>query len=141
MERIEWKAEYSVGVPELDAQHKELIELINRLTEAGNRTAVIADVLAALDRYVKEHFRLEEQMMRTCGYEHEAEHEVQHRVFEEWLLSIKLTYGFSASTEAFSATVNAFLRNWLINHILKSDMAYKPVLARRRQQDLANNGA
>jgi hypothetical protein len=35
MELIEWKEEYSVGVPELDEQHKGLVMLINRLTREG----------------------------------------------------------------------------------------------------------
>ena len=76
---------------------------------------MIANVLAALDRYVEEHFRLEEQMMRT--------------------------YGFFASTAAFSFTVNPFLRNRLINTIQKPDMADTPLRPGRRQRGVANNGA
>jgi hemerythrin len=131
MELIIWKDEYSVGVPEFDEQHMGLIDLINRLAQEGQKAGMVETVLDALDRYVKEHFRAEEALMRAHKYEGLEEHRMQHEVFEEWLNAVKLTYGFTASTDVFAETVNAFLRNWLINHILKTDMDYKGVLSKR----------
>jgi hemerythrin-like metal-binding protein len=131
MELIQWKEEYSVGVPEFDEQHKGLVMLINQLTEAGHRPARIKSTLDALDRYVKEHFRAEEALMTSRRYENLDEHRKQHQAFEEWLQAVKVVYNFSTSPDFFADTVNTFLRHWLINHILKTDMAYKPVLARR----------
>ena len=131
MEPIQWKEEYSVGVPELDEQHKGLVMLINRLTEAGHRPERIKSALAALDRYTKEHFRAEEALMSSRHYEDLDEHRKQHQAFEEWLQAVKMVYNFSSSPDFFADTVSTFLRNWLVNHILKTDMAYKPVLAKR----------
>ena len=131
MELIVWKDEYSVGVAEFDEQHQGLIALINRLTEEGQRAGTIEGVLDALDRYVKEHFRAEEALMHAHQYEGLEEHRTQHEVFEEWLGAVKQTYRFTADGDVFAETVNAFLRNWLINHILRTDMDYKPVLAKR----------
>jgi hemerythrin len=131
MELIVWKDEYSVGVAEFDEQHQGLIALINRLTEEGQRAGTIEGVLDALDRYVKEHFRAEEALMHAHQYEGLEEHRTQHKVFEEWLSAVKQTYRFTADGDVFAETVNAFLRNWLINHILRTDMDYKPVLAKR----------
>lgn len=131
MELIVWKDEYSVGVAEFDEQHQGLIALINRLTEEGQRAGTIEGVLDALDRYVKEHFRAEEALMHAHQYEGLEEHRTQHEVFEEWLSAVKQTYRFTADGDVFGETVNAFLRNWLINHILRTDMDYKPVLAKR----------
>ena len=129
--RIQWKDDYSVGVPELDEQHKGLINLINRLTEEGHRSSVVGDTLDALDRYAREHFGTEEALLRDCGDQHLEEHAKQHRAFEEWLDAIKQIYRFATTPDPFADTVNAFLRNWLINHILKTDMAYKPLVAGR----------
>ena len=131
MELIQWQEEYSVGVPEFDEQHKGLVMLINRLTEAGHRPERITSALDALDRYAKEHFRAEEALMTSRSYENFDEHRKQHHAFEEWLQAVKVVYNFSSSPDYFADTVNTFLRNWLINHILKTDMAYKPVLAKR----------
>jgi hemerythrin len=131
MELIQWQEEYSVGVPEFDEQHKGLVMLINRLTEAGHRPERIKSALDALDRYAKEHFRAEEALMTSRCYESFDEHRKQHQAFEEWLQAVKMVYNFSTSTDYFADTVNTFLRNWLINHVLKTDMAYKSVFAKR----------
>ena len=130
MELIEWRDEYSVGVPEMDQQHKGLIALINRLTEEEHSTGMIAYVFDALDQYVKEHFRAEEALMRAAGYGDLKQHKKQHRDFEGWLRAVKQSHAAGASTFMLAETVNDFLRKWLIDHILKTDMAYKPVLAK-----------
>jgi hemerythrin len=128
---MELMEEYSVGVAELDEQHKGLVMLINRLTEAGYRPERMKNALDALDRYAKDHFRAEEALMTSRHYENLDEHRKQHQAFEEWLQAVKVVYNFSTSPDFFPDTVNTFLRNWLVNHILKTDMAYKPVLAKR----------
>ena len=131
MELIQWRDEYSVGVPEMDEQHKGLIALINRLTEEEHATGMIAYVFDALDQYVKEHFRAEEALMRAAGYEDLKQHKKQHRDFEGWLRAVKQSHAAGASTFMLAETVNDFLRDWLINHIHKTDMAYKPVLGKQ----------
>lgn len=131
MEPIQWSDAYSVGVPELDEQHKGLIALINRLSEEGHRSRLIAETLDALDRYAREHFGAEEALLRRLDDQHLEEHQRQHRAFEEWLDASKQVYRFSATLDPFADTINAFLRNWLINHILKTDMAYKPLVTGR----------
>jgi len=127
MDLIQWTDEYSVGVPELDKQHKALVDLINRLATEGHRPRVIPVVLDELDRYAKDHFRVEEAFVRATRPQDLEEHQRQHRAFEEWLHAAREVYRFSnTAPDPFVVTLNSFLRNWLINHILKTDMAYKP---------------
>ncbi|OMH33587.1 bacteriohemerythrin [Motiliproteus sp. MSK22-1] len=129
MELIEWKDEYSVGVPLLDDQHKQLVSLINQLTKAQSSGGMINYVLDELDHYVKEHFRAEEKLLKKAGYADFKAHKDQHRAFEDWLRAVRQSFGIGGSSSHLLAdSINAYLRNWLINHILKSDMAYKPTL-------------
>tara|TARA_R110002095_G_scaffold14856_11_gene18715 strand:+ start:137 stop:535 length:399 start_codon:yes stop_codon:yes gene_type:complete len=131
MELIEWKEEYSVGHPLLDQQHQGLIQLINQLTKAADSGGMIAYIFDELDHYVKEHFRFEEQLLRQAGYAEFEAHKAQHRAFEQWLRAVRQSFSVGGQSALLLAeSVNAYLRGWLINHILKSDMDYKSVLAR-----------
>lgn len=129
MELIEWKSEYSVGHPVLDKQHRGLVQLINQLTEAAASGGMIAYVFDELDHYVKEHFRFEETLLRQANFGDYEAHKAQHRVFEQWLRAVRQSFSVGGlSAPLLAESVNAYLRSWLINHILKSDMEYKSVL-------------
>jgi len=129
MDLIEWKAEYSVGDPALDRQHQVLIQLINKLTQEVATGGMITYVFDELDHYVKEHFRYEEKLLRQADYQDYQAHKAQHRVFEQWLRAVRQSFCVGGLSGLLLAeSVDAYLRSWLIHHILKSDMEYKSVL-------------
>lgn len=126
MEQIEWKDDYNIGIDEIDRQHQQLVALINRLAQAEDEGGMIAYVFDDLDLYVKEHFRAEEELLRKNGYADFQAHKEEHRTFEEWLGAVRQSFNLGGSSAHLIAqSMNAYLRNWLINHILESDMAYR----------------
>lgn len=126
MAYLQWRSEYSVGNDQLDAQHKVLIELINRLQDIEEQGGQLETVFKKLDWYVAIHFRDEERLMKAANLNSLSPHIEEHREFSAWLKSVKAVYGSSGSNAHYIAgTVNQYLRSWLLNHILKSDMAYK----------------
>jgi hemerythrin-like metal-binding protein len=130
MDLIVWKDEYSVGHAVLDKQHRGLVQVINQLTKEAATGGMIAYVFDELDHYVKEHFRFEEKLLRQASYAEFEAHKAQHRVFEQWLRAVRQSLSVGGlSAPLLADSVNAYLRNWLINHILKSDMDYKSVLS------------
>lgn len=129
MEIIEWKEEYNLGIPQIDKQHQQLVTLINRLTKAEIEGGMITYVFDDLDNYVKEHFRAEEELLRAFEYEDFEAHKEEHRTFEGWLSAVRQSFNLGGSSSHLIAeSMNAYLRNWLINHILESDMAYRDTL-------------
>ena len=71
MESMRWKNEMSVGLKEMDDDHRFLIRVINRLGESvanPEDTDVIRECLASLRNYAEFHFAREEAVMRTCSY-------------------------------------------------------------------------
>lgn len=79
---LAWKTEYALGIPGVDNEHRELMDLINRLhaqlLEPGAGTSVM-DFLGELFAKISSHFALEEKLMRDRRYAdfpaHKADHE------------------------------------------------------------------
>jgi len=132
MDTINWKNEFSVGVAEMDAQHKKLLGMINRLiSEQKSLTdpETIAELLTGMTDYAQEHFRAEEYLMAENGYELKNMQELQHKRFIE-----KTEEFMNVSDIGPNILSNAllnYLSSWLIEHILKEDMKYKEFFRNR----------
>ena len=135
MTYMTWTDKMSVGVPELDEDHKGLIHIINQLAEnAGEETrySVVRQCIFALMRYAETHFAREEQVMASCGFPGLEVHQGEHHTF---LADIKAAATrFEEQPDKLAAMVNdellSYLKNWLNHHILIEDMAYRPFAER-----------
>lgn len=95
MPLIEWKDEYSVGVPDVDAEHRDLIELINTLYESMQAHDGRPDVMEFLGEiYVRiaSHFALEELIMRRHEYDEYRDHKRDHEQLLEEIRDIMDNY-------------------------------------------------
>jgi hemerythrin len=124
-EKIEWSDEFSVGIQEIDEQHKVLINILNELSEAIEErrgTAVRNGIMERLVEYTRIHFTVEESLMRLLGYPQYEQHKHEH----EMLLSQTTEFLVKINNEDVSTyELVFFLRSWLLNHILGSDKAYE----------------
>ena len=67
MEKITWSDKFSVGVLELDEQHKKIIELINELDVNMNlspRSEKLHNILGRIIIYAQKHLDFEESLLR-----------------------------------------------------------------------------
>lgn len=119
---IEWIPEFHLGISDLDAQHRVLLDLIN--TVAG---AVFADnpeaTKAAMTRLLSSsiaHFDFEEELMRRAAYPGRDLHREQH---SELLASMqRLQIDLSNRRYAINRTRTLhFLRDWFSIHIVRTD--------------------
>jgi hemerythrin len=124
---IEWSDDLSVGIQEIDEQHKVLVGLVNDMHRAihehhGSETA--KGILDRLGDYTRIHFAVEESLMRIFDYPGYDEHKKQH---EELIAQLK---GYQAKvangTVKISFELLHFLKLWLSQHILESDKNYGP---------------
>ena len=126
-----WADEMSVGIAEVDEQHKTLVGILNRLFSAvvsRESHEVTAEILDTLVDYSNTHFGLEEKLMQEAGYDpvEFAAHLREHRAFIEKIGSVAekhLAEGKSVSFEIIS-----FLKRWLRDHILVTDRKYASAL-------------
>jgi len=130
MALMQWSEKMSVGVPELDADHKELIRIINQLaadTSDRSRRSAVRQSLFALLRYAEFHFAREEKVMAACGFLGIEEHKRAHRGFVARIraLSHKFDNDPEGSAEIVNGDLLYFLHDWLNHHILIEDKAYR----------------
>ncbi|OHD55532.1 MAG: hemerythrin [Spirochaetes bacterium GWF1_51_8] len=120
-----WSGYLSVGIEQIDTQHKHLIDLINALYDAmskGQGKAAMENTLDELAKYTVEHFSAEESLMQKYGYSGYQTHKAEHETFVQKVVDFKK--GFEAGKILLSIEVMNFLRDWTVNHIADTDKAY-----------------
>ena len=79
-----WNDSYSVGMAEIDAQHKQLFAMIGELNDAmkqGKSKDVLGTTLQRLHDYTVKHFSYEQSVLQQKGYGDYASHKAIHDEF------------------------------------------------------------
>ena len=122
----EWKDYYSVGDESLDAQHRQIIGMINEVWAAvqkgGDRRAVTS-VLDRLVLYTLAHFKHEERIMLECEYPEVVQHKALHDTIRRKTLALRDNASLLTSRDVLQ-----FLKEWWIDHIQGEDKKYAPYL-------------
>jgi hemerythrin len=125
-----WTQQMSVGMAQIDKEHQGLFDIINQLHTAmlgGRGNEALRPVLAHLVEYTKFHFGHEVELLRMHGYPGLADHLKLHEMFRAKVG--ELDAQVKAGTLALSVSVLDFLRDWLVNHIVGTDMQYKDFMS------------
>lgn len=122
---IEWEDSSSVGVKEIDEQHKAIISIINelfdRMHDIKDKTA-LPETIARLKSYAESHFANEEKYFDLYDYEDKERHKNSHRAYERQIA--KYEEDFKNSKDFLSFEILDFLENWWLNHIRTEDKKY-----------------
>jgi hemerythrin len=124
MSKIEWSDSLSVGVELIDEQHKMLIQRLSDLSSAFRMGMEQNKVIKTLDfmiDYTDFHFSTEEKVMAENDYPGLEEQKEQHEEFKGTLNNILEDYREEGTTPAIATSINVFLLNWLMKHIMGSD--------------------
>jgi hemerythrin len=143
----EWSDEFSIGIEEINQEHRRLLDLLNELhdaVDAGSAREVLGKVLDELMRYVVYHFSHEEELFQRTNYPGAERHIRQHRDLTATAKKVYDDFQTSAS-ETLPRQVLDFLKNWLVEHIMGSDRAFgvyfNACLAKPSPQALAAGAA
>ena len=125
-----WTEEMSVGVKELDDDHKQLIGMLNvaqeTLSSARSREA-LEEVLDRLVEVTKVHFAHEETLFDRTGFPgaeaHRREHDLMLAAALQWQAHFK-----SGCPPFLSEEDLGGFESWLDNHIEGADLLYGPHL-------------
>jgi hemerythrin len=123
--KLQWTQELSVGVAEIDNQHKELFERINNLDSAmkqGTAKEEVIRLIEFLDNYVIIHFGAEEKYMIDYNYTGYALHKTKHDWFKKEFSDIRIRLDAEGITPDVIMLSNNLLITWFSNHIRNIDM-------------------
>lgn len=127
-----WREQLSVGNNVIDGDHKYLIEIINEVEQSlkAKDKGKLAATLDKLAKYSQVHFDREERIARAAGYTQVPNLSQTHQALAHKLEQMTGEIdglGQTWSAEAI-AQFTGFLRDWLLDHVIKEDLLMKPVL-------------
>lgn len=123
MPLLPWSEKFELGIPAVDHEHRELVDLINELHEKLGRAPAKDEVMGFLEEInarIHAHFALEEKVMRGMRYIELDAHKHDH---EELLDGI---HDIMDRTEAgdfvdLEAELGPQLKAWFGNHFATKD--------------------
>ncbi len=135
MSRFHWRETLRLGHPVVDGQHLELITRVNLFqaaVEAGEGQARLVELFDELDRYAREHFRLEERLMEQDRYPGLNVHRSEHARFSATVAGFRLR--LLRGEAGLPAVVLRHLEEWLIRHVAEVDTAMVEFLRAARRK-------
>jgi len=124
---IIWTTTFEMGDDTVDAEHKQFIEIVNRLTASIRDNAEISTIAALCDEVVshsESHFRSEEAAMARYGYENLEAHRRDH---ERLLADIARASRALRHSADRTMIVNQAMtiKELLLRHLFRRDVQYK----------------
>ena len=121
-----WNARFEIGVHAIDLDHKLAFQTLDALLRAlreGAAASALEDTINVLRAYADEHFRREEELMRTVRFPELPAHVAAHDAFR------RKTFEFEISRRRSSlaaSEVVRYLMEWLPDHIGNADTKIIP---------------
>lgn len=130
IQEIKWENRFNTGYKRVDDQHKELVNILNKLyilvmskdISKEDIEEELNNILKETVDYVAYHFSTEEAIMKAIDYSKFKQHVVKHRNFTNKVLEEVNNYKNGKEIDIKGFTL--FLRDWLFNHILVEDKVF-----------------
>lgn len=133
---FEWDTNLSIGIEEIDNQHKELIKRLDELAQSIMQKKgkdKIGKMLKFMSDYGKLHFSSEEDYMAKNNYPDLDFHQKQHEKFKTTTEKLINELKSEKDMESFASSVQRYLIDWLILHIKTTDQNLGEFLAENQK--------
>lgn len=123
MSKIVWSEKLAIGVPLIDEQHRQIIDLINTLQENIERGELTRaeQTLSALVEHKIAHCAYEETLLQKSGFPFLKPHKKAHHDYIEECRAYmqRMQQGDYILPKALS-----FIKPWMVRHIRGEDQDY-----------------
>jgi hemerythrin len=120
---IVWRKEFETGIADVDHEHRELVDLINRLhgeIEGGADRRKVHEFLGEVFAKIAAHFALEESLMRKHRYDAYPEHKAEHENLLDALRDI-MDDAEADDSAAYRQRLPGLVQDWFVNHFKSKD--------------------
>ncbi|SBW11093.1 Methyl-accepting chemotaxis protein [uncultured Alphaproteobacteria bacterium] len=127
-----WNREIETGVPQIDDDHRRLVELMNRTHAQMAQGQVPVDAAAVLNAFaelMESHFVREEELMNASTFPHAAAHQRMHRAMLDQLADLRRMV--DRKDAAAAREIMKHLAAYLRNHMSEADLAMAAHVKRR----------
>lgn len=122
---ITWREDLSVGVAQIDDQHKELLTRFDQLLvscKQGKGRDEVMHLMDFLDEYVISHFGDEEDLQKKSDFPDYVAHRREHEAFIGRIAELKKRMRADGGIQIdIVLDTNKLLLDWLIQHISVRD--------------------
>jgi hemerythrin-like metal-binding protein len=125
---IPWLERYEVGVAVIDGQHREMLELVNRLLAdlgEGREREALVETLRELVRATEHNIATEERLMQEHGLS-----PLHHADAHTRLLEAIRRFDLRLDPDGLAGSAS-WLREWLLGHIEEDDRPLAEMLRAR----------
>ncbi len=132
MPKYQWHSAYELSVPEIDGDHRTMLDLVNLVAQAAHagKKQECKEMLSRLLAFSLAHFSREEQLLDSWGYGETDKHREYHAsMYNNALDNFK-----KLDTVQEGGTLTQFCEEalaYLIDEVIRGDMKVKSFLMER----------
>ncbi len=127
--KISWRHVWDSGHSQIDAQHKNLIDLANELLEMTTMQATKEEILFMLDKLIQhtsQHFAYEEHVLRKLNYDQIEDHMIKHQLLIEKALGLRKDF---LEDKGYMSTFFSFIiEDVVLKHMIQEDTRFFPTI-------------
>lgn len=125
------------GIREIDRQHAELLESLQKLASwigTPSEVAAVFSAISYLNDYVDRHFQFEERFLEENGYPNLPKHVEEHAAIRTKVadLTSKILDGTEITEEIMKT-----MSDWIVGHIGEEDLEYAQFLKDAKVPEIA----
>lgn len=127
-----WDDNLRIGIDAIDKDHQTIVSLINKTAHIAITDPEFSETIESLIDFIFLHFKREEKVMEVCGYPELEQHRKIHEQLVDHVNSLVAVWHIDQSSENLHQ-LRKYIRNWVIDHILKVDIKISPYVKGNNQ--------
>ncbi len=132
---MKWVKEYSVAIPILDAQHKQLFRMSDQLDsdlKQGLRSEEIEETLVHMGEYATRHFQMEEKYMEEVDYPGIDQQRKIHCQFAKTFQDMYEDFKENGLSQEVVEALRRDLTKWIRDHVIGIDQQFGEYYKKRK---------